>query len=140
MSSLDLKTEGPTGHTLSDNTFHLLRGFPQPDTALILESTAQSILDLLAEKDPQSTEIWSFGEICIELAEQIPYHHPSQLKLVALLEYRYFDETRPDRRFKRKYPGVFRGSGFQLSLTIPRIRIRANMSGTSAWESPSGIL
>lgn len=79
--------EGPTGHTLTDKIFQLLRGFLQPDTNMTLQSTAQSILDLLPEKDPQSTEIWSFGEICIELAEQIPYYHPSQLKLAALLEY-----------------------------------------------------
>jgi len=52
-----------------------------------LTDTAKSILDLLPEDDLNSTKIWCFGELCIELAEQIPYHPPSQLKFAALLEH-----------------------------------------------------
>ncbi|KAI9837081.1 MAG: hypothetical protein M1819_000730 [Sarea resinae] len=87
MSSLDLKLEDPPGHALTDKTFRLLRDFLQPDTVLTMESTAESILELLPENAPLSTDIWSFGETCIELAEQIPYYHPSQLKLAALFEH-----------------------------------------------------
>ena len=86
MSSLDLKIEVPTD-ILTHETFDILCEYLQPDTALTLASTTQSILDLLPEKAPHSTEVWSFGDTCIEVAEQIPYHHPSQLKLVGLLKY-----------------------------------------------------
>ncbi|CAF9921354.1 hypothetical protein IMSHALPRED_005160 [Imshaugia aleurites] len=85
MSSLDLKIEGPEG-PFGNEIFHLLRRFLQAEKAVTMESTAQSILALLPENGSLSTDVWIFGEICIELAEQIPYHHPSQLKLVGLLE------------------------------------------------------
>ena len=85
MSSLDLKMDVPTA-SFCENLFPILLGCLQPDTAMTLKSTANSILDLLPEKDPNSTDVWSFGELCIELAEQIPYHHSSQLKLAGLLE------------------------------------------------------
>ncbi|KAI9802791.1 MAG: hypothetical protein M1833_001390 [Piccolia ochrophora] len=87
MSSLDLKQDDPIPDGVSDKAFYLLRAFLQLDTASTLESTSQSILALLPEKDPNSTDVWCFGETCIEVAEQIPYHHPAQLKLVGLLEY-----------------------------------------------------
>ncbi len=80
MSSLDLRMGVPTD-SFCENIFPILFGFLQPDTAMTLNSTANSILDLLPEKDPNSTDVWSFGELCIELAEQIPFHHSSQLKL-----------------------------------------------------------
>ena len=85
MSSLDLKIEGPEG-AFGNEIFHLLRRFLQVEKAVTMESTAHSILALLPENGSRSTDVWIFGEICIELAEQIPYHHPSQLKLVRLLE------------------------------------------------------
>lgn len=86
MSSLDLELEVPT-ESLAHKTFHILHDFLQPDTASTLETTAQSILDLLPENAPYGHEVWILGETCIEIAEQIPYHHPSQLKLAALLDY-----------------------------------------------------
>jgi hypothetical protein len=70
-----------------DKVFVILRDLLQPDTTLSLESAAESVLALLPENAPLSTEIWSFGEVCFELSEQIPYHHPSQLKLARFLEY-----------------------------------------------------
>lgn len=87
MYSLDLKMEDPPGDAIPDQTFALLRDFLQPDSTLTLEFTARSIENLLPGKAPLSTEVWDFGESCIEVAEQIPYHHPSQLKLAELLEY-----------------------------------------------------
>ena len=86
MSSLDLKMEVPTD-TFCERLFPILRGFLQPDTTTTLELTANSILDLLPENHPHSSDVLSFGELCIELVEQIPYHHPSQLKLAGLVEY-----------------------------------------------------
>lgn len=87
MYSLDLKTEDPPGFPISDKTFALLRDFLQPDSTLTLEFTARSIEDFLPAKALLSEEISDFGESCIEVAEQIPYHHMSQLKLAGLLEY-----------------------------------------------------
>ena len=86
MSSLDLKIEEPTGD-LEIQIFHILRDFLQPSTAMTLESGGRLILALLPEEEPLSGAVWSFGEVCIEMAEQIPYYHPSQIKLVGLLEY-----------------------------------------------------
>lgn len=86
MSTLDLIMEGPLD-PFSEKMFPILREFLQPDTAILLETTANKILDLLSEKSPNSTDVWAFGEICLELVEQIPYHHPSQLKLAGLLEH-----------------------------------------------------
>ena len=85
MSSLDLKVEPPLS-TLEGKLFPILRDFLQPDNTLTVDSTAVKVLALLPAADPHSTDIWSFGRLCIELAEQIPYHHPSQLKLSALFE------------------------------------------------------
>lgn len=87
MYSLDLKMVDPPGDPIPDKTFALLRDFLQPDSNLRLESVARSIEDFLPENAPLSTEVWDFGESCIEVAEQIPYYHPSQLKLTGLLEY-----------------------------------------------------
>ena len=85
MSSLDLKIEIPTD-ALTYKFFCILRDYLQPDTTLTLHSTALSVLELLPNDDPQSIEVAFFGETCVELAEQIPYHHPSQIKLAGLLE------------------------------------------------------
>jgi predicted nicotinamide N-methyase len=51
-----------------------------------LQSAIHSILDLLPEDAPFSDEIWAFGEVCLELAEQIAYH-PSVIKLARVMEY-----------------------------------------------------
>lgn len=71
---------------MTDKASSILRDYLQPDTALTLDSAVQSSLDILPDKPAHSTDVWVFGEVCIELAEQIPYHHESQLKLAGLLE------------------------------------------------------
>ena len=86
MSSLDLKIEIPTD-ALTYKFFCILRDYLQPNTTLTLHSTALSVLELLPDGHPQSMDVGFFGDTCIELAEQIPYHHPSQIKLAGLLEY-----------------------------------------------------
>ncbi len=133
MSHLDLKMEGPQGHTLTDKAFQLLRNYLQPDTTLTLESTVRSVLSLLPENVPLSTEIWSFGEICIELAEQIPFHHRSQLKLSALLESLGKSTKLGQAVTSKVYMLTNRDFRYQLLLMIPRVQSRANI-----W-SPSGI-
>lgn len=69
-----------------DKTFYLLRDFLQPDTNLTLDITTQSILDSLSKQDAKSQETSLFGDLCVQLAERIPYHHASLMKMVALLE------------------------------------------------------
>lgn len=120
MSSLDLDIERPTD-TYCEKTFPILRDFLQLDAAVTLESTAKSILDLLPEKDPHSDNVGSFGEMCIELAEQIPYHHPSQLKLAALLEH-LGKSTKLGQIYTPwvEVPRAFQDSGCRSSLMIRR--------------------
>lgn len=69
------------------SVFIILRDFLQPNTALSLESVIESLTDLLPENASGSAEVYSFGVICLDLAEQIPYHHPSHQKMARLLEY-----------------------------------------------------
>jgi hypothetical protein len=88
MASLKFQMEDPRGEdVVYDRTFDLLCDFLQPHTTSTRDSTAQAILKMLPENASDSMEVGSFGDTCIEVAEQIPYHHPSQLKLVDLLEY-----------------------------------------------------
>lgn len=87
MSSLKFELEDPTGEVIPTKTFNLLREYLQPNSTPTKVSTAQSILDLLPQSAPLSNEVWLFGETVLELAEQIPYHHPSHLKLVLLLDH-----------------------------------------------------
>ena len=85
MSSLALKLDEPD--TLTEKCFYFLRDFLQPNTTLTLESTVQSIVKLLPEKAAPTTEFWTVGVLYIELAEQIPYNHPSQHKLASLVQF-----------------------------------------------------
>ncbi len=85
MSALSLKIEDPDD-PLANKTHRILQGFLQPSSRLTIKDTAHSLLALLPKNASDSTEIWNFGEICIEIAEQIPYYHASQIKLTALFE------------------------------------------------------
>jgi hypothetical protein len=87
MSLLDLQLEGPYGHVVTDKTFAILRDYLQPNSAMTLSSAEKSILDLLPNDDQYATDVLTFGEVCIEVVEQIPYYHPSQIKLARLLEH-----------------------------------------------------
>lgn len=70
----------------SDKLFVILRDFLQPDSTMPLKSAVDRIADLLPDNAPLSTEVWDLGTVCFEVAEQIPYHHPSMQKLARLLE------------------------------------------------------
>lgn len=63
----------------------ILRDFLQPDSKVSLHEISREILALIPANAVNNAEVGSFGEICVELAEQIPYDHPSQLKLAQLL-------------------------------------------------------
>ncbi len=64
----------------------ILRDFLQPDTKMSAKTAVVSLLALIPSNASAYAEVCSFGGICVELAEQIPYHHPSQQKLVQLLQ------------------------------------------------------
>lgn len=76
----------------------ILRDFLQPDAELSLQEAAKSLLVLIPPNASGHAEVCSFGGICVELAEQIPYHHVSQLKLAQLLHY-----LSVSPKFKHKY-------------------------------------
>lgn len=76
----------------------ILRDFLQPGTKLSLREAAASLLDLIPANASGDAEVCSFGVICVELAEQIPYHHPSQLKFTQLLSYLSMSPKFVDRR------------------------------------------
>lgn len=85
MSALDLKIEKPAS-TITLEAFHILRDFLQPDSRFTVKEAVRSALALLPNDAQNSDVIWSFGMTCIDIAEQIPYHHPSHMKLAALFE------------------------------------------------------
>ncbi|KAI9750028.1 MAG: hypothetical protein M4579_006634 [Chaenotheca gracillima] len=99
MASLTLEEEEPEEGSIVSKTFSIIRPFLQPGTKTTLESTARSILEILPESDSRSSDIKMFAQACIEIAEQIPYHHPSLIKLVDLLE-----DITPSPKFQFKQP------------------------------------
>lgn len=78
---LELNTRGE----VSERTFGILTDFLADASVVTLDNARERIIALLPEREPCSTEVWSFGITCIDLAEGIPYGHPAQLKLAALL-------------------------------------------------------
>jgi hypothetical protein len=110
--SLNLKLEGfdenemPSGQTYSDlHVLHILNDFLQPNSTNSLQETVQSILALLPVNAPLSNEVWSAGTVIIEIAAQIPYSHPLQLKLANLVEQlsnadRFIDK--PDEKVRKE--------------------------------------
>lgn len=89
---------GGTGYTEA-KVAAILRDFLQPDTKQSLHEAAVSLLALIPDNAAEHAEVCSFGGICVELAEHIPYHHPSQLKLAQLLRYLSMSP-----KFMYKYP------------------------------------
>lgn len=79
------KTAGTTAYS-DTKVFLILQDYLQPDTETTLEYAVQSILALLPDNASLSNEANDLGEVCLELAEQIPYHHPSQIKLARVVE------------------------------------------------------
>ncbi|KAF7169899.1 hypothetical protein CNMCM6106_004769 [Aspergillus hiratsukae] len=71
---------------IEDEVFQILNDYLQPDTKTHVDSAVKSILALLPENNPFSPKVWKVGEVVLQLAEQIPYHHPSQFKLARVME------------------------------------------------------
>jgi hypothetical protein len=84
---LDNPTEKPnTVSILEVKLAVILRDYLQPDSRSELELVADSILGLLPSKAGYRDE-FPLAYLCTEIAQQIPYHHPAQAKLVILLRY-----------------------------------------------------
>lgn len=79
------KTVGTTDYS-DTKVFNLLKDFFQPDTQNTLQGTVEVILKLLPDDAPMSNEVAGVADVCLEMAEQIPYHHPSQIKLARVVE------------------------------------------------------
>lgn len=77
--------EAPATKYTKDKAFTILRNYLQLDTSQSEDQAAQNILVMIPD-ETSSGQIWEFGEMCFELAEQIPYNHPAQIRLTRLLE------------------------------------------------------
>ncbi|KAM0800256.1 hypothetical protein BDR22DRAFT_852342 [Usnea florida] len=121
-------------------TFAILRDYLEPETQLSIESTASSILNLMPEKDSHlGVEGRSFSDLCIEMAEQIPYHHPSQLKLVEFLAYIGMSEKLGRMSHSMiEVPQITRYIRCRSLVTTRRVRNLANFIDTSSWGRKLG--
>ncbi|RJE26956.1 hypothetical protein PHISCL_00657 [Aspergillus sclerotialis] len=79
------KTVGTTGYS-DAKVSRILEEILQPNSKRSLEDTVQAILSLVPDNASMSNEVSDVGDVCLELAEQIPYHHPSQIKLARVVE------------------------------------------------------
>ena len=143
MSSLNLYMQDEKDSFPIDDyslkTFPILRDYLEPGTHLTLESTASSILNLLPEFGPYPrTEESSFSGLCIEMGEQIPYHHPSQLKLVELLAYIGMSEKLGEMAHLIEVPRIVRYAKCRSPVTFRRVRNLANFIATSTWGKQPG--
>lgn len=87
MAALKFESEDIADHEVTEKTFYVLRDFLQLNATSTLESTARILLDILPEKKAVgSVELMLFNNICIYMAKQVPYCHPLQHKLAALME------------------------------------------------------
>lgn len=85
MSELHLTLEDyPTGNPIEDKNFEMLRDYLQPDSIESAEAMSHKVLAFIPNEE--STEMQDFCSTSMMLAEQIPYNHQSQLKLIDLLE------------------------------------------------------
>ena len=86
MTTLNLSNPLDGEHT-AVKCFPALRDYLQPDSSITLLSTSKAVLTVLPSNDPLSEQQRTFSLLCILLAEQIPWHHPAQLKLAELLRH-----------------------------------------------------
>ena len=141
-SHLDLRLNEP--ETYSEHTkqvFSALQDYLQPKTESSLKSAATSVLTLLPKDKRESTEVWMFFELCVELAEQIPYNHPLQLKLVGLLDYLHLSPQLTSI-FEDTDSNVSSSQNINQEIYLP-IASRMNETGTliytAYWWDPCEI-
>nr|POF02279.1 hypothetical protein CFP56_65544 [Quercus suber] len=85
MASFNLRLEQPGDDELADQMFPLIRNALQATTGETLESAGQKLANLLPEGDPDTAEAHGFCDLCIVVAEQIPYNHPKLADVVTLV-------------------------------------------------------
>ena len=85
MALLKLKLVEPTDNPVESKMFNIFDDYLHPYSVRSLVSTVEAIIDMLPEKKMPWHPASLLVPMCVELAEQIPYHHPSQHKLVRLI-------------------------------------------------------
>lgn len=85
--------------------FLVLRDFLQPSSTVSSRDASERVLDAFADRNLYLRQLYA---VCFELAEQIPYHHSSQLKLVRLM----WVIGRSERHFKMTGQKVCAASNF----------------------------
>ncbi|KAK1770168.1 hypothetical protein QBC33DRAFT_609500 [Phialemonium atrogriseum] len=120
----------PKGTNAEIKFANLLRDYVQLGDKRSVEDIAKEILAILPANGQYSTEMSAFSQLCVEIAVQIPYHHPSQMKLAYLLQY------------------LARSPKFVSTSTLPGVEvlthsyqalgevIRDNLQGPQAEETP----
>jgi len=86
MATLHLVMGPLEGPDLDPRTSDILRDFLQLDSQTSLNSASTSILALLPDGEPEGPSVCLLGDLCVQIAKQIPYSHPSQLKLARLIQ------------------------------------------------------
>ncbi|KZF26977.1 hypothetical protein L228DRAFT_265324 [Xylona heveae TC161] len=92
MSSLNLRLDDDglcdEGDFSYRKAFNILRKYLEPDSEVSIDKTAIQITDMLPSSGGKEYGKGdsSFAYLVIEIAEQIPYHHLSQVKLVWLVQ------------------------------------------------------
>ena len=76
-------------HYSDSKAFEILQRYLQPNSDLLVEKAASNIAEMLPAETEFKTrfgEVGMFGGLVYEIAQQIPHNHPSQVKLVRLLQ------------------------------------------------------
>lgn len=83
---LNFQLEELEDDTFAIQLYDILRQVLQPDATLYIEDATSQITAILPEKTPDASDIGEFFCICDDVAEQIPFEHPSVTKLVNLVD------------------------------------------------------
>jgi len=82
---LSLRLEEPGDDTLNDQVFGILQTTLQPDCPISLDTAVDQLVGLLPSGQTYTSEVTTFLCCCYEVAEQIPYSHPSMDRLVTII-------------------------------------------------------
>lgn len=99
----------PKGHLPEQwGVFQILEDFLQPGSASSLQEAANHAIEIFVRAGWDYANMRALNVVCTELAEQIPYNHPSQLKLARFL----WVVGRSHRQFKGARTEVLTFCGF----------------------------
>ena len=84
-SLLKKKNEGDA-ESVQRKRFNILKDFLQPDSKLTANHVADALLLMLPASKAGRDDENGMSAIIVDLSEQIPYHHPSQLKLAHVVQ------------------------------------------------------